>query len=43
MLPERPGSPADDPFGGRSPTSHERMTGLRTLFALPRWGCRYWD
>lgn len=24
----RPQTPADDPFGGRSPTSHERMTGL---------------
>src|SRR6516225_9804705 len=23
-----PGAPADDPFGGRHPTSHERMTGL---------------
>ncbi|WP_201776373.1 class I SAM-dependent methyltransferase [Streptacidiphilus carbonis] len=22
-----PGTPADDPFGGRRPTSHERMTG----------------
>ena len=27
-LPERSGTPADDPFGGRLPTSHERMTGL---------------
>ena len=25
---ERSGSLADDPFGGRRPTSHERMTGL---------------
>jgi SAM-dependent methyltransferase len=25
--PERSGTPADDPFGGRRPTSHERMTG----------------
>src|SRR5262245_26219149 len=25
---ERSGTPADDPFGGRHPTSHERMTGL---------------
>jgi SAM-dependent methyltransferase len=24
----RPQTPADDPFGGRPPTSHERMTGL---------------
>lgn len=24
---ERSGSPADDPFGGRNPTSHERLTG----------------
>jgi len=27
-LPERSGTPDDDPFGGRHPTSHERMTGL---------------
>jgi SAM-dependent methyltransferase len=27
-LPERSGSLADDPFRGRQPTSHERMTGL---------------
>src|SRR5262249_22802377 len=27
-LPGRSGAPADDPFGGRRPTSHERMTGL---------------
>src|SRR6185295_10452876 len=27
-LSERSGTPADDPFGGRHPTSHERMTGL---------------
>jgi hypothetical protein len=27
-LPERPGTLADDPFRGRRPTSHERMTGL---------------
>jgi SAM-dependent methyltransferase len=27
-LAERSGAPADDPFGGRHPTSHERMTGL---------------
>ena len=25
---ERSGTPADDPFRGRHPTSHERMTGL---------------
>src|SRR5260370_30720766 len=25
---ERTGTPAGDPFGGRQPTSHERMTGL---------------
>jgi SAM-dependent methyltransferase len=25
---ERSGPPADDPFGGRHPTSHERMSGL---------------
>jgi SAM-dependent methyltransferase len=27
-LPERSGTRADDPFGGRNPTSHERLTGL---------------
>ena len=27
-MPERSGAFADDPFGGRHPTSHERMTGL---------------
>jgi SAM-dependent methyltransferase len=27
-VPERSGTLADDPFGGRQPTSHERMTGL---------------
>ncbi len=27
-LSERPERPAGDPFGGRHPTSHERMTGL---------------
>jgi SAM-dependent methyltransferase len=27
MLPERSGSLADDPFGGRQPTGHERMSG----------------
>lgn len=27
-MPERSKSPADDPYGGRHPTSHERMTGL---------------
>jgi SAM-dependent methyltransferase len=27
-LPERSGTLPDDPFGGRPPTSHERMTGL---------------
>src|SRR5271155_3576657 len=27
-LPEQSGNLADDPFGGRHPTSHERMTGL---------------
>ena len=25
---ERSGTPADNPFGGRPPTSHERMTGV---------------
>jgi SAM-dependent methyltransferase len=27
-VPDRTGTFADDPFGGRQPTSHERMTGL---------------
>jgi SAM-dependent methyltransferase len=27
-LSERSGTPADDPFSGRQPTSHERLTGL---------------
>lgn len=27
-MPERSGTVAGDPFGGRRPTSHERMTGL---------------
>ena len=27
-MPERPRTLADDPFDGRQPTSHERMTGL---------------
>ena len=27
-MPERSGPLTDDPFGGRHPTSHERMTGL---------------
>lgn len=27
-MPVRSGTRADDPFGGRRPTSHERMTGL---------------
>jgi hypothetical protein len=27
-MPDRSGTFADDPFGGRPPTSHERMTGL---------------
>jgi SAM-dependent methyltransferase len=27
-LSEQPGTLADDPFGGRRPTSHERLTGL---------------
>jgi SAM-dependent methyltransferase len=27
-MPERSGTHADDPIGGRRPTSHERMTGL---------------
>jgi SAM-dependent methyltransferase len=27
-MPEQSGDLADDPFGGRPPTSHERMTGL---------------
>lgn len=33
---ERSGTVADDPFGGRHPTSHERMTGLA-------WDASYHD
>jgi SAM-dependent methyltransferase len=33
---ERPGTFADDPFSGRHPTSHERMTGLP-------WDASYYD
>ncbi|MDP9024948.1 MAG: class I SAM-dependent methyltransferase [Candidatus Eremiobacteraeota bacterium] len=33
---ERSGAFADDPFGGRHPTSHERMSGLP-------WGASYHD
>src|SRR5271167_1981659 len=42
MLLERPGSLADDQFGGRQPTSHERMTGLR-WDASYRGGPAPWD
>jgi len=42
MLLERSGSLADDPFGGRQPTSHERMTGLRWDAAY-RGGPAPWD
>ena len=35
-MPERSGTLADDPFGGRQPTSHERMTGLA-------WDASYHD
>jgi SAM-dependent methyltransferase len=35
-LPERPGDLADDPFGGRRPTSHERLSGLP-------WNASYHD
>src|SRR6266852_9065369 len=35
-LSEQSGTPADDPFSGRHPTSHERMTGLP-------WDASYYD
>ena len=35
-MPERSGTLADDPFSGRPPTSHERMTGLP-------WDASYYD
>jgi SAM-dependent methyltransferase len=41
-LPERSGALADDPFGGRSPTSHERMTG-QPWDASYRDGPAPWD
>ena len=39
---ERSGSPADDPFGGRPPTSHERTTG-QPWDASYRDGPAPWD
>lgn len=40
-MPERPGTPADDPFGGRKPTSHEQMTGepwdASYCYGAPPW------
>ena len=39
---ERSGSVADDPFGGRPPTSHERLTGL-PWDASYRNGSAPWD
>ena len=39
---ERSGAPADDPFGGRRPTSHERMSGL-PWNASYRAGQAPWD
>jgi SAM-dependent methyltransferase len=41
-LSERSGTPADDPFRGRHPTSHERMTGL-PWDASYRGGPAPWD
>jgi SAM-dependent methyltransferase len=42
-LPERLGSLADDPFRGRHPTSHERMTGLPWDVSSGRPCCMgYW-
>lgn len=35
-MPEDAGARADDPFGGRQPTSHERMSGRP-------WDASYWD
>ena len=39
---ERSGTPADDPYGGREPTSHERMTG-RSWDASYTDGPAPWD
>jgi SAM-dependent methyltransferase len=41
-LSEGSGTPADDPFGGRAPTSHERMTG-RPWDASYQDGPAPWD
>jgi len=41
-LPERSGALADDPFGGRRPTSHERLTG-QPWDASYRDGPAPWD
>jgi len=41
-MPERPGSPAEDGFGGRPPTTHERMAG-RSWDASYRDGPAPWD
>src|SRR5215471_2428474 len=39
---ERSGTPADEPFGGRQPTSHERIAG-RPWDASYRDGSPPWD
>ncbi len=41
-MPERPETPGHDPFGGRLPTSHERMSG-RPWDASYRDGAAPWD
>lgn len=41
-MPEDAGTLADDPYGGRPPTSHERMTGL-PWDASYRYGPAPWD
>jgi SAM-dependent methyltransferase len=41
-MPERSGTPADDPFGGRHPTSHERQSG-QPWDASYRDGPAPWD
>ena len=41
-MPERSGAPAEDPFGGRQPTSHERLLG-QPSDASYRDGPAPWD
>lgn len=40
---KQPRTPADDPFGGRHPTSHKRMTGLPWDASYRNDGLAPWD